>query len=882
MIFPRVFPRIRALLLRRRLDRDLEDEIEFHLAERARRAGIEPVEACRRFGSPSAVKEAIRDMWTIRWIEVLGQDLRYAARTLRKSPAFTIVAALTLALGIGANTAIFSVVDAVILRPLPYPEPARLVELWGNVKRTKVERRGASFPDYLDWRTQSRSFEAVAAFDSGTMTLTGVDEPERIRAEVVSQPYFDLLGMRPSLGRTFLPEEDEVPQRNAVIILSDGLWKRRFGADPTVVGRTVQLDGRTWSIVGVMPPWFRGVTDQAEVWVPFRMTGTAEDFAERGNRGFAALARLKHGVSQTQAQTELDGISKRLEAAYPQTNEDRAVEVAKLDHELFGDIQKPLLVLLCAVAFVLLIACTNVANLLLARSEARQREIAMRIALGAGRARVLLQLVVESCLLACLGAGAGLLLANWGIKALMASSPIVFPSYIHPGLDTRVALFTVLISCVVGLLLGLAPAAQISSNHLYDAFKQASSHSADHRGGRRFRGALVVAEVAFAMLLLVGGGLMIRSVQQLTALHPGYDTERVLTLRVNLPRLAPPPAADAKPDPRTVVTVRDVVRRLGQIPSVESVAIATDVPLAGSNATFFTAEGQPPVTAQNVPRAYVHRVSAEFFRTMRIPMLAGRTFNESEMQGVSDAVIVTEALVRRFWPGKGPIGKRMKQGGAGSKNPWQTIVGVVNDMKYRALPNNPTNDPDIFWPVSERQRGFAILLRTSLDPASLAPAARRVLREAEPASVIYDVVTMRELASRETARSRFTGWLMGIFAASALLLAMIGIYGVMSYAVTRRTQEIGIRMALGAARGEVLGMILRNGMRLIAAGLLLGAAAAFPLTRLIDTLLYGVAPGDPIAFLAAAGALAAVALLACLLPAARATRIAPASALRNE
>jgi putative ABC transport system permease protein len=881
MIFPRIFPRIRALLLRRRLDRDLEDEIEFHLAERARRTGIEPLEARRRFGSPTMVKEAIREMWTIRWIEVLAQDLHYAARTLRKSPGFTVVAALTLALGIGANTAIFSVVDAVILRPLPYPEPTRLVELWGNVKRAKVERRGASFPDYLDWRAQSHSIEAMAAFDSGTMTLTGIDEPERIHAEVVSQPYFDLLGMRPALGRTFLPEEDEVPQRNAVIILSHGLWKRRFGADPAIVGRTVQLDGRTWSIVGVMPPWFRGVTDQAEAWVPFRMTGTAEDFAERGNRGFAALARLKPGVSQAQAQTELDGISKRLEAAYPQTNEGRAVEVARLDHELFGDIQKPLLVLLCAVAFVLLIACTNVANLLLARSEARQREIAMRIALGAGRARVLLQLVVESCVLACVGAGAGLLLANWGIKALMASSPIVFPSYIHPGLDPRVALFTVLISFAVGLLLGLAPAAQISSGHLYDAFKQASSHSADRRGGRRFRSALVVAEVAFAMLLLVGAGLMIRSVQQLTALHPGYDTERVLTLRVNLPRLAPQSAATTA-DARTVVMVRDVIGRLAQIPTVESVAIATDVPLAGSNAMFFTAEGQSPVTAQNVPRAYAHRVSPEFFRTMRIPMLAGRTFNESEMQGLSEAVIVTEAVVRRFWPGQDPIGKRIKQGGAGSKNPWQTIVGVVNDMKYRALPNNPTNDPDIFWPVSERQRGFAIVLRTSLDPASLAPAARRVLRDAEPASVIYNVVTMRELASRETARSRFTGWLMGIFAASALLLAMIGIYGVMSYAVTRRTQEIGIRMALGAARREVLGMILRNGMGLIGAGLLVGAAAAFPLTRLIDTLLYGVAPTDPIAFVAAAGALAAVALLACLLPAARATRIAPASALRNE
>ena len=715
------------------------------------------------------------------------------------------------------------------------------------------------------------------------MTLTGVDEPERITAEYVSQPYFDLLGMRPALGRTFRPEEDEVPQRNAVIILSDGLWKRRFGADPAIVGRTMQLDGRAWSIIGVMPAWFRGITDQAEAWVPFMMNGTAQDFAERGSRGFTVLARLKPGVPHAQAQTELDGISKRLEAAYPQTNEGRAVEVATLDHELFGDIHKPLLVLLCAVAFVLLIACTNVANLLLARSEARQREIAMRIALGAGRTRVLFQLVVESCVLACLGAGAGLLLANWGVKALMASSPITFPSYIHPGLDPRVALFTVLISCAVGLLLGLTPAAQISGGNLYDAFKQASSHSADHRGGRRFRGALVVAEVAFAMLLLVGAGLMIRSVQQLTALHPGYDTEHVLTLRVNLPRLAPPPApAAAAPDARTVVTVRDVVRRIAQIPSVEGVAVATDVPLVGSNAIFFAGEGQPPVTAQNAPRAYVHRVSAEFFKTMRIPLLAGRTFNETELQGASNVVIVSESVAKRFWPGQDPIGKRIKPGGPMAQNPWQTIIGVVNEMKYRALPNNPTNDPDLFFPLSERQRGFALFVRTPLDPASLAPSVRKVLREADPATVIYNVVTMRELASRETARSRFTGWLMGIFAASALLLAMIGIYGVMSYSVTRRTQEIGIRMALGAARGTVMGMIVRHGMGLIGAGLLLGTAAAFPLTRLIDTLLYGVAPTDPVAFLAAASALAAVALLACLLPAARATRIAPASALRNE
>jgi predicted permease len=390
------------------------------------------------------------------------------------------------------------------------------------------------------------------------------------------------------------------------------------------------------------------------------------------------------------------------------------------------------------------------------------------------------------------------------------------------------------------------------------------------------------------MLLLVGAGLMIRSVRQLTALHPGYDTERVLTLRVNLPRLAPTPSGSTDPaavataDGRTAVTVRDVARRLAQIPSVESAAVGTDGPLMGSNAIFFTAEGQPPVTAQNVPRAYIHRVSAEFFRTLGIPLLTGRTFSETEMQGNSNVVIVSEAVARRFWRGQDPIGKRIKPGGTASQSPWLTIVGVVNDMKYRALPDNPTSDPDIFGPVSERQRSLALFVRTSLDPASLAPSVRRVLRDADPAAVIYNIATMRELASRETARSRFTGWLMGIFAASALLLAMIGIYGVMSYAVTRRTQEIGIRMALGAARGKVLGMVLRDGMRLTGAGLLLGAVTAFPLTRLIDNLLYDVVSTDPAAYLAAATALAAAALLACLLPAARATRIAPASALRNE
>jgi putative ABC transport system permease protein len=867
--------RLRALVRRQRLESDLEAEMEFHLAERARRSGVDAVTARRQFGNPTVYTETLREMWTFRWIEALRQDLRYALRGMRKAPGFTTVAALTLALGIGANTAIFSVVDAVLLRPLPYPEASRLVELWGNVKRAKVERRGASYPDYVDWRDQSTSFAGMAAVETDTATLITAGEPERITGELVSQPYFDLLGMRPALGRIFRPEEDRVPQRDTVVILSDELWKRRFGGDPGIVGKTVQLDTRVFTIVGVMPPWFRGVTDQADLWIPFMMGGTAQDFAERGSRGFAALARLKPGVGIARAQAELDAVSKRLEQAYPETNQGRAVEVAALDQELFGDIRQPLLVLLCAVGFVLLIACTNVANLLLARAEARQREIAMRMALGAGRARVLLQLTTESCVLVLLGAGLGLFFARWGIRALMAASPVTFPSYIHPGADPRVALYSILMTASAGLLLGLAPAVQIRTGNLFETFKASAGQSSGNRRARTLRGALVVCEVAFATLLLIGAGLMIRSVRELTGLRPGYATDGVLTLRVSLPRLAAGTNAGA------AVTARQVLEQLARVPSAVSVAAGSDVPLAGSAATFYSAEGQPPVTAQNVPRAYVHRVTPEFFQALRIPLLAGRTFTQNELTPTSNVAMVSEAVGRRFWPGESAIGKRVKIGGLASASPWLTIIGVVNEMRYRALPNNPTNDPDIFFPFTER-RGFALVVRTALDPASIAPAVRKALREVEPGVVIYDVNTMTEFASRETARSRFLGWLMGIFAAVALVLAMIGIYGVMAYTVTRRTQEIGIRMALGAARGEVLRLVVANGMSLIAAGLAIGVVAAFALTRLISTLLYGVQATDPIAFVGAAAVLACVALAACLAPASRATRIAPALALRNE
>ena len=886
--------RCRALLHRRRLARDLEAELEFHLATRAdrhRQSGMAPAEAAqdarRTFGNPTLWKEVCRDMWTFYWIETLGQDLRYAVRTLRKSPGFTLVAALTLALGIGANTAIFSVVNAVILRPLPYPEPSRLVELWGNVKRAKVERRGTSLPDYADWRDQNRSFEAMALFDDSTFTLTGVDEPERVTGEYVAHPYFGMLGVHASVGRIFRPEEDQVPQRDAFVVLGDGLWKRRFGGDPTLVGRSIQLNGRNFTVLGIMPPWFNGITDSADLWVPLHMSGTAQDFANRGSRGPAVLGRLLPGVSLARAQSEMDGISKRLEQAHPETNEGRGVELSPLDRELFGDLRKPLMVLLIAVGFVLLIACTNVANLLLARSEARQREIALRIALGAGRGRVLRQLTTESFVLALVGAGAGILLARWGVRTLMAASPVNFPSFIHPGLDPRVTLFTVLITCFAGLALGIAPAVHVRAGNLYDAFKQASSHAADSRGGSRFRNLLVAAEVALAMLLLVGAGPLIRSMQQLARIHPGYDPGHLLTLRISLPRLAPPPAPGgapetAPPDARTVVTAREILRRVCEIPSVESASAGSDVPLAGSSAIFYTAEGQPPVNATNTPRAYVHRTSPDFFKTLRIRFIAGRTFTEAETQGNSNVVVVSEGVAKRFWPGQDPIGKRIQGGGPASAAPWMTIVGVVNEMKYRALPENPTADPNLFLPFSERQRIFALLVRTPLDPASLAPSVRRVLHEADPTTVVFGVSTMQEFMARETARSRFTGWLMAIFAGAGLLLAMIGVYGVMSYAVSRRTQEIGVRVELGAARADVLRLVVARGMGLIAIGLACGVAASLALTRLIGSLLYGVTSTDALTFAAAALVLAAVALVACLLPASRASRIAPAIALRNE
>ena len=819
-------------------------------------------------------------------LETLSQDVRYAVRTLARSPGFTLVAVFALAVGIGANTAIFSLVDASRARALPYADPSRLVLLWGNVQRARVERRGASYPDYLDWRARAKSFEDVAAFDGQTLTLVGGEEPERISTEFVSAPYFALLGVQTARGRTFRADEDEVAKPQQVIVLSDGLWKRRFGADPNVVGRSVTLccAPRAYTVIGVMPPGFKGLTDAAELWVPFAMYAPPDVMASRGTRGFAALARLAPGATLESSRREMDAVSRQLEREHPDTNEKRAADVSPLDVELFGPLRPALATLMAAVAFVLLIACANVANLLLARSEARRREIAVRTALGAGRGRLVRQLITEGCVLTFAGAAVGLLLARAAIAALVAQSPVPFPSFLAPGLDPRVAAFTIAVSMACGVLVGLAPGLQALAVDLGASLKE-SARGSDGPRSQRMRGALVVAELSLAVVLLIGAGLMIRSVRNLAALSPGFDASSVLTLHVSIPRAQAPPGAvgGTVGPPPPVVYGRALLDRLRGVPGVVAAALGTDVPLDGTAAAnFYSAEGQPPTDATNAPRTYVHRVSPDFFATLRIPLVAGRALTDADAApGAAAATVVSERVVRRFWPGQDPIGKRIKFGAPASNSPWMTIVGVVGEVKYRGLPDNPTADPDVYLPFGDRNSLVALVVRTAVAPASIVTPIRSAIRAADPSIPIYGVAPMVDLIAGQTAQSRFTMWLMGVFAAAALMLAAVGIYGVMAYLVSQRTREIGIRLALGAEGGDILRLVVGSGARLIALGIAIGVAAAFALERLVASLLFGVTAADAASGVAVA-VLAGVALLACYVPAVRASRVNPIGALRHE
>jgi predicted permease len=865
-----------GLSRRRHLNDDLDDELTFHLAMRETElveSGVTPADAARearrRLGNRAVLREQSRDMWTFELMESTWRDVTYALRALWRAPGFAIVAILALSIGIGANTAVFTLVDALIVHGLPYAHADRLVVLIGNVERASVERRGNSYPDHLDWVKTATAFDGMAAYDGVTMTLER-DEPIRIAAEGVSASYFDILGVGAARGRVFRPDEDQVEGRDRVVVLSDALWRSAFGADPGIVGRAIPLNGRSFEVVGVMPPGFTGVTDGALAWVPFVASGAA--LTSRGSRGFQTLARLKDGMTLAAAQAEMTTISKQLETAYPETNEKRGVEVARLGPEILGDLQQSASLLMVAVVLVLLIACANVANLLVSRSETRRREIAVRTALGAGQARLLRQLITESVVLAALGAIGGLVVAYGVLRLLISTSPVALPSFATPSLNLTVMIFTILVALLTGVLLGLAPAMHARLTRLADALKS-SARGSSGGASRHTRGALVIAEVALTVVLVVGAGLMIRAVKNVNAIAPGYDANGVLTLNVTIPRL---PATSTPPP--LVITSRALVARLAEISGVTRAAIGTDRPLGGASAVFYEAEGHPVESAQSRPRSYVHMVSPGFFDTYGIAFRAGRTFTDNELNPDSTAVIVSENMVARFWPGESPIGKRVRFGGPTA--PWGEIVGVVPATKYRGLPDNPTADPDMFLPMVDRS-SYVAAVRSTLPMASVESSVRRAIREAVPGAVIFGVTPLSEAVAQQTESSRFTTWVLGVFAAIALGLAAIGLYGVMAYLVSQRKREFGIRLALGAGSAEIVGLVMRHGLTMVGIGVAVGGAASVLLARWLSTLLFAVPAADPAGPLAVL-VLIVVAVLACAVPAFRATRVDPVSALRNE
>ncbi len=881
--------RLLTLMRPGRRARDIDDEIAFHLAMRQaehERDGLAPEiarrTAARQFGNVSALKEQTRDMWRFPSFESVLQDLRYALRTLRRAPAFALVAVLVLAIGIGATTAMFSLVDTMLLRGLPYPQADRLVLLIGNVQRAAgVERRGNSYPDHVDWRARATTFDEMAAYTALYTTLQGVDEPERIPSEAVSPPYFALLGVSPTRGRGFRPEEDAVPNRDAVVILGDGLWRRRFGADPSIVNRTIQLNSRTFTVVGIMPAGFTGVSDTAQLWIPFAMSGTP--FDNRGSRGFQTLARLKPSATLAEARAELDTISRQLAAAYPQTNDKRGVEVSPLADQVLLQLRPIVVALMAAVTLVLLIACANVAGLLIGRSDARQREIAVRTALGAGPGRLLRQLVTESCVLAMLGALAGMAIAQISLPSLIAASPVAFPTFVRPQLSLSVLAFGTVIALLSGVTLGIAPMTHARLPRVGDALKTSARGGSSGMRSQRLRSALVIVEVALAVVLLAGAGLMIRSIQKLAAIDPGFETANVLLVNATVPRQtappAPPGAAAAAPVP-FVTSHADLLDRVRAVPGVEVASLASDLPFGASSAIFYSAEGDATVDAETMPRAYIHRVTPEFFAALRIRLEAGRTFLPSEERPDSPAVIVSHNVTRRFWPNQDPIGKRIKFGAPGSQNPWLTIVGVVDEVKYRGLPENPTRDPDLYLPYIDRATQ-GIVVRTRVEPSSLAPAVRAAIRDVNAAILTFNARTLADLVAQQSSASRFTSWLLSVFAATALVLSVVGLYGVMSYLVAQRTREFGIRLALGASRSEIVRRVLRDGAWRVAIGAAIGLAATTGLARLLAGLAYGVGRFD-ISSLLAVATLVVVAIAACAIPAVHATRVDPAIALRSE
>jgi putative ABC transport system permease protein len=803
----------------------------------------------------------------------LWQDLRFGARMLVKQPGFSLIAVLTLALGIGANTAIFSVVNAVLLRPFPYQAPERLVIIQ---ERESGGGFSPSYPNFVDWRAQNTAFTSIAAVrQNESFNLTGAGEPERLQGQLVSAEFFSTLGIKPLVGRDFLAEEDRAGATPAVI-LSYGFWQRRFGNDPGIIGQQLTLNDQSYTVVGITPPDFQyGL--ESDITVPFGLQ--TQRFSRRGaDPGTDVVARLKPHVSQQQGETDLNMVAARLEQQYPATNKGRRVLLTPLHESFVGDVRQPLLILLGAVGLVLLIACANVANLLLVRASARQKEMAVRVALGASRATIVRQLLTESVLLAALGAMLGILLAFWGASFIAAQLPNGIPRLQEANVDAPVLIFTIAVSLLTGLLFGLAPALQASRPNLTEGLKEGERGSSGRR--QRLRSVLVVGEVALTLTLLVGAGLLIQSFRRVLEVDPGFKPQNLLTMQVSVNK--PNGEQNGQQVANFFEQLQQNVRNL---PGVKSFAVSNGIPFGSTNFPPFLIEGRPVTDGK--PSGLRYHVSPAYFQTMGIELLKGRLFTAGDTPNTPMVVIIDEVLAQRYFPNEEPLGQRLKP--SADAPSWE-IVGIVRHAEPNSLDaQGPT--PAQFYlnfnqiPV-ERLPGYVrrlnLLTRTEAEPLSLAAAVRAQVAALNKDQAVFNVRTMEQTVAQTVAPRRFSMLLLTVFAVVALALASLGIYGLMSYAVAQRTREIGVRMALGAEVSDVLRLVLGQGMKLALVGVALGLVASLALTRLMKTLLFGVSATDPVTFAVIALLLTGVALLACWLPARRATKVDPLVALRCE
>jgi putative ABC transport system permease protein len=804
----------------------------------------------------------------------LLHDLRYAVRLQLKNPAFTIIAIIALALGIGANTAIFSVVNTVLLRPLPYKDPERLVMVWEDSSRHGYPRDTPAAANFVDWRDQSQVFEGMAAIADTSFNLTGSGEPERLEGRRVSANLFPLLGVEPQIGRVFTAAEDRQGSHR-VVVLSYALWQRRFGGDPNIVGQSLTINGDSYVVVGVMPARFQFPTSDDEAWVPIAFT--PQEATNRNRHYLQVVGRLKSGVSLEQAQTEMSTIATRLQQQYSQSNADLGATVQSLHEHLVGDIRPALMILLGAVALVLLIACANVANLLLARAAVRQKEIAVRVALGARRWRLIRQFLTESVLLSTLGGIVGLVIAFGGLVLLRAFIPENISQAREISVDFKVLGFTLLVSVLTGLIFGLAPAIQAVRFNQIETLKEGGRDAATGGSGKRLRSVLVTAEVAISLVLLIGAGLLINSFLRLRSVDPGFRVDNLLTMKIVLPE---PKYAEFE---RRTAFYEDVVQRVQSLAGVRAAAVTTNLPLyRQGNMISVRIEGQPDPAPGQELIVVTRIISPGYFDTMSIPLLGGRQISEQDTATTPNVALISETMARRFWPGEDAIGKRLSAGRVQTPDDWIQVVGVVKDVRQFELTMEPK--PQMY--LSYRQAGFFaprdLVVKTDLDPAGIAGTVRKAVWDIDKDQPVSNIRTMEEIFADSIARQRFSMLLLAIFAGVALVLAGVGIYGVMSYSVAQRTHEIGIRMALGAQTGAVLKLAVGYGMKLVIAGLIIGLIAAFLLTRVMSTLLFGVTATDPTTFTLISLLLVCVAALASYIPARRATKVDPIIALRYE